>query len=195
MARITARHLAIGVIAVIVTVGGAYILGTEAAQLLTSRKERAIAAARAALADRVINDMGTIKVGDVLGDSTFLTLTGERVKLSQYLDNNHPTVITIFDPTCQACLLEFEDVAIEVSRPDDFARFVLVSPGEIDQLVNLQRELGLKSPILHDDLARFSSTINLRAYPFSIVVDRSRTIRRLIAGAMTRDEIAGILRE
>jgi peroxiredoxin len=181
------------VVAVILTVGLAYILGVEAGNYyIKAKRSKNFILTRNAQTAQILQQMNTIAVGDTLLDHTFQDLNGNPVKLSEVLSEK--TVIDIFDLGCEACLVEIQAIHEVVRDESDFKYFVLISSGAPVSLTDLRQQYNLRCPILYDENHEFFSELNIMGIPFNMIVTKDRIIEKIVSGTLTEDELREVIK-
>ncbi len=168
----------------------AYVLGTQAAGWLgewnlarNADEYRARAVEQTAA---VLRKMGTIKVGDTLSNFAFEDIDGELHLLKQIVTDR--TLITYIQPDCDACLVELERLRSAVESPADYERVLIISSANPLHLQRLREDYGLGCRMLFDEERLFGTALKIQTFPFNLVVDRSRVILEIHAGALLPDD-------
>lgn len=165
----------------------AWILGTEAGHLINRDKSRSYEFTRSIKTERLMEEMPLLVVGDSIPDHQFYLLDNSPIRLSQLIEGN--TVITFFDPTCEPCIREMEDlVPVLISSDWKRKRLILISSSDVNSLIEFRRQFNFSGVILSDYGAEYSMHINVKGYPLNLLVDSTRVLRKVYAGEISSGE-------
>jgi peroxiredoxin len=187
------QTIAKGAAVVLVTVALAYVLGSQTGNLLADRRERDARFVRTQQTEELLDQMGTIQVGNTLPDHTFQGLDRQYHRLSDLLQDH--TLISIFDYHCDNCLKELQQYMKVVRDSNQAKHIVLISGSNPLQLIELRDTYSIPFRILYDEDAMFLTNHNITTFPFNIVVNRSMQIEQIAAGSLMEDEIRQLWRE
>ena len=134
----------------------AYVIGTQSAGWLRewnaarhADEYRTQAAERTAA---ILRKMGTIKVGDTLGNFPLEDIDGKLHLLSELVTDK--TLITYMKPDCDACLEELERLRSVAKGPDDYEHVILITSANPLHMQRIREDYGLGCAILYDMVIR-----------------------------------------
>ena len=140
-------------------IAAAYAAGVQIGSLFNHNAEDTYLLRRDTHTAELLDQMGTIAVGDTLPDHTFLTPDGEPCRLSEII--NKPTLIMFFDYHCGNCLAELELVNKTTDSVTQANNCLLISATNPLHLINLKKRLEIKCPILYDEDGRFVDAMHI----------------------------------
>jgi peroxiredoxin len=168
----------------------AYVIGTQSADVLRewnfnrhTYEYRSQAVAQTAA---ILRRMGTIKVGDTLGDFSLEDIDGKLHLLSELTTDK--TLITYMKPDCDACLDELERLRSVADSPEDYEHVILTTSANPLHMQRVREDFGLKCVILYDDERQFGAALKIQSFPFNLVVDHDRVIQEIIASVLLPDD-------
>ena len=193
MSRIRRRTAAVVAVSIVATIGLAYLLGIEAANLAGRSNDvtEQFKLAKRMRTRQILERMNTISFGDTLPDWGFEDIDGNWFMLSELLSER--TVVTFLDPGCVPCILAIEQMREALDNPADSRYFVLVSSAGPDILRDFRQEVGIPFRILYDEDGAFDSELNITNDPFNLIVDQSSVIVDILAGRLTADYVREII--
>lgn len=187
MALSKIQRVSLFIVAVIVTVGVAYILGVAAAGVVQKYRAGKFKAEKRA---EILKQMGSgLEVGITLPDADLQDLDGNPIKLSQAVVSR--SMVAFISPDCGACKIALDRINKTVAVEDQ-ADFILISSSNLMELNTLRDSLDLHCTILYDPDAAYQLSLGVFSYPFSLIVDQSLVIEDIIVGAPNEDEIEAI---
>jgi hypothetical protein len=176
------------VVAIIVTVGVAYILGVAAAGIVQKYRSNKF---RAEKTRELLDRMGTgLAVGVALPEGDLEDLTGTPIKLSEAVGTK--SFVSFFTPDCGACKMMLEGIKKTALDSEVQSRFVLISDVHPTEMMYLEDSLDLHCRFLYDPEGVYKDRLGVFSFPFNLVVDQSLVIKDIIAGAPDEDELAEI---
>ena len=184
------RKVSIAVSVFAITLATAWLLGTQAGNLVTESKTRDYKERRHTQTKQVLEQMGTIKVGDRLPNYALEDLNGRIWQLSELIDDK--AIISFYKPDCGACeqqLDEFRESGLDPSK------LILISADNPLHLKALAQADGIESVILYDENRAVSEALGITISPFNIVLNHSLVIKRIEAGSMRANELVGEFKE
>jgi peroxiredoxin len=176
-----AKRLVIGAAVVIVTIGGAVLLGAGAGNLLAERKEHDLIKRRAAFTQDILEQMENLQVGDTLPNGTLMDLDRNMVPLHSLLTDK--SLVLFFDYSCENCLLELEHLTEELDSAAA-SHIILISGTNPLYLLDLREQYKLKAPILYDDHQRFMDLLGVNTFPFNLYVGKDGVIDSAVASPL-----------
>lgn len=176
------------VVAIIVTIGVAYVLGVAAAGIVQKYRMKKF---RAEKTGEILEQMGSgLAIGVPLPDVDLEELNGNPVKLSEAVGDK--SLVSFISPDCGACKITLERIA-EIVAERDRAGFVLISDTDPRMLTQLRDSLSLQCRLLYDPGGEYKLQLGVYSFPFNVVVDRSLVIEEVIAGAPETSELEAII--
>lgn len=134
-----------------------------------------------------LSEAGSLGLGDVMYDFEVTTPAGEKIKLSEQLQDKDMVLINFFYTTCGPCVNEFPYMheAYEMYK-DDVAIIALDSfaGDNNDTVAVFQQTMGLTFPMATCSPTWFA-LFGTQGYPTSIVVDRYGVICMIEVGGLT----------
>lgn len=180
---------ALFILAVIVTVGVAYILGVTAAGIFQKYR---VEKSREEGTRAVLEQMGTgLGIGVALPDAELEDLDGYPVRLRDVLQAR--TMISFISPGCKGCEIQMERIreSVRGSQADD--RFVLISSSDPAELREIKNEYCRNCRFLHDRDNEYVKKLGVFTYPLSFVVDSTLMIVAVIGGAPEKRQLEEIV--
>jgi len=176
------------VVAVIVTIGVAYVLGVGAAGIVQKYRMKKY---RAEKTQEILEQMGSgLAIGVPLPDVDLEELNGNPVKLSQAVGDK--SLVSFISPDCGACKITLGRIA-ETAGEQDRGGFVLISDADPATLSRLQDSLNLQCRFLYDRGGDYKLQLGVYTFPFNVVVNKSLVIEEIIAGAPETGELEAII--
>lgn len=169
----------------------AFVLGRYAGDLLAAINRKDFREIRTLQTNELLDDMGTIQVGDTLPDHIFQGLDRQYYRLSDLLERQ--SVLTVFDYHCSNCLSEIEEIKKIARDSTESKYFLLVSRSNPLQLMELQEKLGISCRILFDEDGMFLTNLNISTYPFNIFVNQQLKIEGIVIGPIFSDEMKRVI--
>lgn len=140
--------------------------------------------------ESVLKQMGTLNVGDTLQDHVFEDLNLQPVRLSSIVST--PTIISVFDPGCDACLEELATYQ-QILSPAALKRNVIFISGSNPRyMAELVASTGLVSHVLYDHHSAWLGSYRILTFPFNLVRDSDLVVRRIIVGQLEEDDLGSI---
>jgi len=127
----------------------------------------------------------TLGLGDIMYDFTVTTPTGEKVTLSEVLQEKKMVLLNFWFSTCGPCANEFPymEEAYQMFKED--VGVIAVDPLEESAVVGgYQSSMGLTFPMAACPAA-WSMTFGVTGYPTSIIIDRYGMICLIEVGGLT----------
>jgi peroxiredoxin len=172
------RRTVVFVVAILTTIGVAYVLGVTAAGILQKHRARQY---RQETTKQTLEKMGTgIKVGAKLPDAELQDTDGNAIDLRTVVGPR--SMISFISPDCGACKAQLELFKRELSDPAQQSRFILISGSNPSELGGLQSEYCPGCRILVDPQSEYILRLNVISFPFNVVVDQTMTIADIIVG-------------
>jgi peroxiredoxin len=134
----------------------------------------------------ILRRMGTIKVGDTLGNFPLEDIDGKLHLLSELVTDK--TLITYMKPDCDACLAELETLRSVAKGPDDYEHVILITSANPLHMQRIREDYGLGCVILYDDERQFGAALKIQTFPFNLVVDRDRVLQTVHANTLLPDD-------
>jgi len=176
------------IVVVVLVVGLALLLGTEAGHYVASKRN---SQRRSNRTQSILAQMNTLAVGDTLPDHPFEDLDHKELWLRDLLSEK--TLISFTAPDCDACLAEFDELAAAVSDSADRRYFLIIWP----YLTGTSRAQGiehsLSGRVLYDKGGEFLDRLAVNTFPFNLIVNLAGAIEEIIADPMDREELAAII--
>ena len=128
----------------------------------------------------------TYKLGDKVADFTVTAVDGVEYKLSELLENKKAVVLNFWYTQCQPCRNEFPYLQEAYALYQKDIAVLALNPVNADEeeIKQFQQELGLTFPMAAVDPA-WEKTMELTAYPTTVVIDRFGTIAMIHKGSVT----------
>lgn len=184
------RKVSIAVSVFAAVLAAAWLLGAQAGNLVNNSKAKDYQKQRQTQTNQILEQMGTIKVGDTLPNYALEDLEGRIWQLSELIDDR--AIISFYKPDCGACeqqLDAFRESGLESSK------LILISADNPLHLKALAETDGIEAVILYDENRAVSEALGITISPFNIVLNHSLVIERIEAGTMRADELAGEFKE
>lgn len=182
MARANLKKVGMAALVLAVVIAGAFILGTEAGNIVN---ERRYVDSRDHSTASMLSQMQTLEIGGKLPDHTFENLDGTDVRLSDLITGR--TIVCFFDVDCGGCLFELE--AMQTALADSLRRHViLISHDDRIDLQEARDTYNIEALILWDQDAFYARKHKINSRPFNVMVDSTLTIRRIVIGMLTGSE-------
>ena len=184
------RKASIAVSLFAAVLAAAWLLGAQAGNLVNNSKTKDYQQRRQTQTKQILEQMGTISVGDTLPNYALEDLEGKIWQLSELIDDK--AIISFYKPDCGACeqqLDEFKKSGLDPSK------LILISPDNPLHLKALALADGIESVILYDENRAVTEALGITISPFNIVLNHSLVIERIEAGSMRADELAGEFQE
>jgi peroxiredoxin len=175
------------IFAAVITAG--LLLGGQAAHYTTANK---FLADRTEKTTAILEEMGTIKIGDRLPDHRFEDFESNPVWLSDLLSKK--TLVSFYYPDCEACVFEFERLQDACLDTADYALFLFISAADPQALADHKRGLALPLTVLCDQGSAYSRELGIFTYPFNVIVNRDRIVMEIIADALQDDDFKDIIK-
>ncbi len=130
----------------------------------------------------------TYKLGDVMYDFTFTTISGDTVKLSELLSEEggkKGVLLNFWFTSCGPCASEFPYIQDVYEQYKDQISVIAIDPtGEgNDEIKVFVNDLGLTFDVVNGGVA-LAQAFGITAYPTSIFIDRYGTITFIEAGSL-----------
>jgi peroxiredoxin len=189
MAFLRLPKVVVMIVAILVTVGVAYILGVSAAGLVQKARARKSQAERT---ESILKQMGSnLAVGVTLPDSELEDLAGNPVCLSEI--THEKSLVTFISPDCGACKIQLERFQKNIPSPAAQSHFILISDADPAELISLRDEYSLSCIFLHDLKGIYKSKLGVFTFPFNLVVTKALVIDNIISGVPEPDELEQII--
>lgn len=134
-----------------------------------------------------------LEIGDVVPDFDLPAVSPAAMKLTSDDLRGKITVLNFWSTTCAICLKETEDLG----RIHDGGKALVVGIAldkDADYLGRFVKERGIRYTVAMADEELFSRYDGY-AIPYTLVLDRSRAIRRKVYGRIESDELAKLIDE
>ena len=127
----------------------------------------------------------TLGLGDIMYDFTVTTPNGDKVTLSEMLQEKKMVLLNFWFSTCGPCANEFPYMEEAYQMYKDDVGIIAVDPLEENAVVGgYQSSMGLTFPMAACPAA-WSMTFGITGYPTSIVIDRYGVICLIEVGGLT----------
>ncbi|RLG43708.1 MAG: hypothetical protein DRN81_05985, partial [Thermoproteota archaeon] len=163
----------------------------EAADYLNEQKRGELRAKGVRTTQRILERMGTVNVGDTLGDFILEDIDGNLHRLSELLTQK--CVIAFIKPDCEGCLMELETIGRTITDGADHRHFIFISSANPLHMVELRENFGIRCPILFDEGRDVALRLKVQTYPFNFVVNHERVILDVRAGGMSGEDYQEIV--
>jgi cytochrome c biogenesis protein CcmG/thiol:disulfide interchange protein DsbE len=140
-------------------------------------------------------------VGDQAADFKLSGIDGKQYRLSEVIRNNQATVVNFWATWCPPCRAEIPDF-VRFSQKNANLKIVILavnlqeSPAKVKDFA---KSAGMEFPVLTDTSGKVGNTYRIYAIPTTFIIDRKRTIRRVIEGstnyARLETEVRALLKE
>ncbi len=178
------KKIIISIVMILIVVSVAYIAGIEARSYF---QEKQTQARRDKFSSSPAMKLNDLKVGDKLPDGIFEDLQFNKISLVENIRGT--TIITFMSPNCNSCLEDIQFIYKSVSDTNYYNKFVYISYGNPRQLLDIQNEFNVKSPILYDHNGKYSSQFDVAIFPLHLLVDKNLTVLDIYAGSITENDI------
>jgi len=175
----------------VLTAALAYVIAIEAADYLNEQKRGELRAKGVRTTQRILERMGTVNVGDTLGNFILEDIDGNLHMLSELLTQK--CVIAFIKPDCEGCLMELETIGLTIPDRSDHRHFIFISSSNPLHMLELRDNFGIKCPILFDEGRDVALRLKVLTYPFNFVVNRQRVILDARAGSMSAEDYLEIV--
>ncbi|MCI0475573.1 MAG: TlpA family protein disulfide reductase [Anaerolineales bacterium] len=126
------------------------------------------------------------RVGELAPEIDLLTLSGERVVLSQLVGK--PVLVNFWATWCGPCRQEFPALVRKSKQYQDQGFVILAintqDPNSDQGVLNFAQNTLVTFPVARDRDERFARAYNVRGLPTSVFIDRAGIIRDIVSGAM-----------
>jgi len=130
----------------------------------------------------------TLGLGDIMYDFTVTTPGGEKVTLSEMLEEKKMVLLNFWYTSCSWCVTEFPFMEEAYQMYKDDVGIVAVDPlGETDDAIAafpVNYSLNLSFPLAACPTT-WANTFGIQGYPTSVIIDRYGMITLIEAGAIT----------
>lgn len=183
------KRISLFVIAVIVTIGVAYILGVAAAGIVQKYRFEKIMAEKK---QEILDKMGSnLAVGVTLPDADLEDLSGNRIRLSDAV--RAKSVIAYISPDCAYCRMEMESILEITTDKWEQAGVIMISDIDPTELMYMRDSLNLHCQWLCDRDGIYKSQLGVFSYPFNFIVNQLMVIEEIIAGAPETSQLAEVI--
>jgi len=139
-----------------------------------------------------------VRVGDIAADFTLTSLEGKPVQLSDYRGKN--VLINFWATWCPPCKAEMPHVEKFFQEAQQQGVAVIGvnltnTESSADRVNRFVQQQQLTFPIVLDSSGQVGDLYRVRAYPTSIVIDSSGTIRGKFQGAVSYDRLRKTFRD
>jgi len=178
------------VLAVAITIGLAYFLGSQVGDhIATQQAEANFLDQRSSDTKEIVAQANNVTPGNILPDHVFERMSGEQVALYDLLRVRTP--IAFFSSGCPACTKLVERIVSVATDPRDMEGFLLITDTDLQQLTAFCEQHGFKGTVLIDRKMDFMKSIFTEVLiPTIIVVDSAAVIQDVFVGGLTEEEIA-----
>lgn len=175
----------VAIVAGSLVVGG--VGGSLVSKSVRSQQTEQEAQMRVELQESVLRQMGSLEIGDTLQDHLFEDVHLNPVQLSQIISGT--TIISVFDPGCDACLEEIATYQRCLPEAVLTKRVVFISAGNPRYIAELVESTGLQSHVLYDHHSAWLGSYRILTFPLNIVVDSSLVVSKIVIGSTVEDEL------
>lgn len=175
----------------ILVVALAYVLGVEAGNYLNQGELDKARQEGDRMTAGILEQMGTLAVGDKLEDFAFQDIDGNTLTLSMVATER--CLISYMMPDCGGCLTEIAQIEDAVGKNEDFRYFIFISPADPEILSDVRTEHELGCIFLHDEESRFGGRYGIYTFPFSMVVNKDLEILKFYGGSMFAEDFESII--
>lgn len=140
----------------------------------------------------VLEQMGTVNIGDTLPDMGFEDTEGRIRLLSELVRGNDIFLIVYIRPDCPGCIAEIESLGALTHATDRQLPFALLYSDSPYSLSRMRTERSLGNPFLWDEDRIFADAIKLRVTPFNIFVSSSLQIVDIRAYSLLKEDIVEV---
>jgi len=172
-----------GILAAALVAAAGVLIGTEVGRYEGERRMRTRHAKKT---QGVLKQMGTVAIGDTLPDHRFEDMNRNLVWWGDLLKGR--TIVSFFDPGCEACLDEVDNLLDAITRPEDARYFLFISSYDRDSLALLAQAYGIASQILYDENGAFGKNLAVFTFPFNLTVTTAREVYEVSTDPITTDE-------
>ncbi len=157
--------------------------GLEESYLLTGLNTQILLPVRMPSAEDLANLF--LRPGDVMCDLSVTDIDGKTWQISQLLQEKKAVMLNFFYTDCNPCKSEFPYLEEAYQEYKDQVAVLALDPIDTDEktIAAFAKELGLTFPVAACD-QQLQKTMNLMAYPTTIVVDRYGIISLSHTGAL-----------
>jgi peroxiredoxin len=188
MAMSRFHRISLFIVAVIVTIGVAYILGVAAAGIVQDYRAKKW---RAEKTKEVLEQMGSgLAVGVPLPDVELEDMTENPVKLSQVVGPR--SMVSFVSPDCGACKIAMERLK-KIASDREQTCFIMISSSDPIELTSLRDSLGLNCIWLYDRDNEYGHELGVFSFPFNVTVNKSLIIEDVILGAPEEGQFEDII--
>ena len=177
------------ILAVAVTIGLAYFLGSRVGGSIATRQAEAnFLEQRESDTKEIVAQARNLTLGARLPDHLFETMSGEQVALYDLLRVKTP--IAFFSSGCPACTKLVERIVSMATDPQDMEGFLLITDTDLQQLAAFCEQHGFEGTILIDKKMDFMRSIFKEVLiPTIIVLDSTAAVENVFVGGLTEEEI------
>jgi len=190
MAFVRLPKAVVMIVAILVTVGVAYILGVSAAGLV---QKAWVKKSQAEETESILKQMGSnLAVGVALPDAELEDLDGNPVRLGEV--THEKSLVAFVSPDCGACKIQLQRYNKNVPSPADQSHFIVISDADPAELISLRDEYSLSCIFLVDLKGTYKSKLGVFTFPFNLVVTKALVIDNIIPGVPEPDELEQVVR-
>jgi peroxiredoxin len=140
-------------------------------------------------------DATQVEIGDIAPTFSLPAAGRTADKLTSDEFKGKITIVNFFSTTCAVCLKETEDLArVHSSGKAVVVGIALELEKDLEYLDRFVKDRGLTYPVALGDEATFSK-FDGYAVPFTLVLDRSRVIRKKVYGRIEASELESVIDE
>jgi thiol-disulfide isomerase/thioredoxin len=129
------------------------------------------------------------KLGSIVKDFSVTDVNGKTYKISELLKENKAVILNFWFIGCDPCRMEFPYLQKAYESYQDDLEVIAINPYDgTDATVSAYAErMGLTFPVA-SEAKYWQNTMQLRAYPTTVVIDRYGMICLVHVGAVTEEE-------
>ncbi len=174
---------------VVTIMGASYLLGSLAGNFIGDQRRQLARADQIKRTQAIANQMDGPKMGAVIPNYEVRRLDGERKSIDALVSDY--LIISFFKVHCDACIFEIESLEELAEQGIPLSRFALVSSDCPFDIIDVTAGMSVRQNVLYDHSGVMEQEIGVFTFPFTIVIDRSRRMRAMMAGTLD-EEFLGI---
>jgi peroxiredoxin len=144
-------------------------------------QEHERSAKQESLTNYLLQQMGTMAIGDTLKELPLTYLDETPVRLSSLISER--TLVMCAHPSCGACAGEVQALNAMIERGFNPSQVIIIIDGEMYDVAHFISDYAPKVTVLHDAHSHYISQYKISDTPFNLIVDSGMVIQDIMASA------------